>query len=157
MKSQSIRKIFLKYSSFSDSLSKVLKLFESFAEPMKPLTVSPRHLSEFIISKLQLINEANETLLQAENIQLKELSIDREDDLERYIALNLLRTNEKLDEIIETGEIRIILSHFENLAKLWLNIFQTNHFKSMKGVRILIQQSLYLFSKLNVLLKIEES
>ena len=104
-------------------------------------------MSEFILNHLRLINEASSTLHQAKTLQLTEPLSDRGDDLQRYVALTLLRTNEKLEEALERGEINIILFHFEKLAKLWLNIFQTNQLNSLKGASFLIKQSLSLFAK----------
>lgn len=72
------------------------------------------------------------------------------DDIERYIAILLLRVNEVVEKAIEDGEFNLILKYVDNLTKIWLNVLKGEKQDTIsRNKKFLMLQTSYILSKLN--------
>lgn len=69
------------------------------------------------------------------------------DDLGRLVALKLLRFNEIFEEVLLTGDLVKLFKYWEDLAKLWWNIFKTNSFEKVLNKGHLLHNSILVFDK----------
>ena len=145
--------LFRHFSNYSrDSLIKSIKLYESSENSKSVIKLSPEALLEFIATKLKIIYDAKNLLINERTDDKQDIIKDDWTDLDKHVALNLLRVTEVLEESLEKGEVNEIILYLEKLAKLWLNIFKFDQTKKMGHKNLLVSHTLHLFSKFELFL-----
>ncbi len=125
----------------------VIKALDSYRAPNSTQNIGQPIIEEFIGKIVFLMLDTYRLLKEQRNLNDENVEYVDMDDLGRLVALKLLRFNEIVEESLYSGDLVKMFRYWEDLAKLWWNIFNTNSFDKVVNKGHLLQNSILVFDK----------
>jgi len=141
-------------TNLKQKLRRIIQVYEGSKRSNDPVRISTQLLIEFISTHMRTFSELQKSFVDLSSNQSPSFISDTApfDDIERYIAISLLRVNEVVEQALEDGEFNIIVKYVENLAHIWLNVLKGETRETISSnKKFLMMQTSFIFSKLNFL------